>query len=52
MTGQDEKSPRTTLKLAVLMTLAASTLMALAWVNLQNVRDAGPTPPSVTRSRF
>jgi hypothetical protein len=50
MTGQDEKSPRTTLKLVALATLAATVLMALAWVNLQNVRDAGPTPPSVTRS--
>ena len=52
MTGQDEKSPRTRLKLVALVIVAATTLMALAWINQQHVRDVEPGRPPLTQSGF
>jgi hypothetical protein len=52
MNDRDEKTPRTKVKLFVLVALAATALVALAWVNQQNVRDAGPGRPPLTRSGF
>lgn len=45
MNRRDVKQPRTTYKLIVLVSLAAIALMALGWVNQQNVRDVGPGRP-------
>jgi hypothetical protein len=47
-----EKSPRTKVKLFVLVALAATALVALAWVNQQNVRDVEPGRPPLTQSGF
>jgi hypothetical protein len=52
MRDQDDRSPRTTVKLVVLVALAVSALVALAWVNQQNVRDVGQDRPPLTRSGF
>lgn len=43
---------RTTYKLIVLITVAATAMAALAWVNQQNVRDVGPRRPPASQSGF
>ena len=52
MSGHGTKSPRTTLKLIVLVALAATAVVALAWINLQNVRDVGPGRAPSNQSGF
>lgn len=43
---------RTTFKLIVLVTIAATAMLALAWVNQQHVRDIEPRRPPASRSEF
>jgi hypothetical protein len=42
---------RTTVKLVVLITVALSAVLALAWVNQQNVRDTGPRRPPASNQQ-
>jgi hypothetical protein len=44
---------KTTFKLIVLITVAVTAVLALSWVNQQNVRDTGPRrPPASNQERF
>lgn len=43
---------KTRFKLIVLITIAATAMIALAWVNQQNVRDVGPGRPPANQSGF